>query len=67
VTAENPAADCHAYVFCGDRHPHSQEALYAPDASQAGTAAKFMDVPDAHGFTHGLLVGAGVWTPPPAR
>ena len=27
--------------------------------SQAGTTAKFLAVLDAHGLTHGLLVGAG--------
>jgi predicted TIM-barrel fold metal-dependent hydrolase len=52
------AADCHAHVFCKG-HPYSVEALYRPDASQAGTAAKFRSVLDAHGLTHGLLVGAG--------
>jgi predicted TIM-barrel fold metal-dependent hydrolase len=57
----NFAADCHAHVFCGNEYPHSPDALYAPDISQAGTAAKFLDVLDAHGFTHGLLVGAGVY------
>jgi predicted TIM-barrel fold metal-dependent hydrolase len=57
------AADCHAHVFCGDGYPHAPETLYVPDISQAGTAAKFRDVLDAHGFTHGLLVGAGVYGP----
>ncbi|HWI13627.1 MAG TPA: amidohydrolase family protein [Burkholderiales bacterium] len=56
-----PAADCHAHVFCGDRYPHAPDALYAPDISQAGTARKFADVLHAHSFTHGLLVGAGVY------
>jgi predicted TIM-barrel fold metal-dependent hydrolase len=57
----SPAVDCHAHVFCGSQYPHAPEALYAPDISQAGTAAKFLDVLDAHGFTHSLLVGAGVY------
>lgn len=61
MTQANPAADCHAHVFCGNKYPHAPEALYAPDVSQAGTANKFLDVLDAHGFTHGLLVGAGVY------
>lgn len=56
-----PAADCHAHVFCGDRYPHAPDALYAPDISQAGTARKFAEVLHAHFFTHGLLVGAGVY------
>ena len=53
-----PAADCHAHVFCAG-HPLSPETVYKPDPSQAGTAAKFRAVLDAHAFTHGLLVGAG--------
>jgi predicted TIM-barrel fold metal-dependent hydrolase len=55
------AADCHAHVFCGNRYPHAADTLYAPDVSQAGTGKKFADVLNAHGFTHGLLVGAGVY------
>jgi predicted TIM-barrel fold metal-dependent hydrolase len=53
-----PAADCHAHVFCTG-HPFSPETVYKPDPSQAGTATKFRAVLDAHGLTHGLLVGAG--------
>jgi predicted TIM-barrel fold metal-dependent hydrolase len=55
------AADCHAHVFCGNRYSHAPDALYAPDVSQAGTAKKFSEVLHAHRFTHGLLVGAGVY------
>jgi predicted TIM-barrel fold metal-dependent hydrolase len=55
------AVDCHAHVFCESRYAHAEGALYTPDVSQAGTARKFLEVLDAHGFTHGLLVGAGVY------
>jgi predicted TIM-barrel fold metal-dependent hydrolase len=54
-----PAADCHAHVFCGGDYPFTPETLYKPHPSQAGTPAKFRAVLDAHGMTHGLLVGAG--------
>ncbi len=57
------AADCHAHVFCDDAYPFSPDTLYRPHPSQAGTAAKFRAVLDAHGFTHGLLVGAGPYGP----
>jgi hypothetical protein len=40
-------------------YPYSSDTLYQPHPSQAGTAAKFRAVLDAHGLTHGLLVGAG--------
>ena len=55
------AADCHAHVFCLNRYPQAPDALYTPDVSQAGTARKFLEVLDAHGFTHGLLVGANIY------
>jgi predicted TIM-barrel fold metal-dependent hydrolase len=57
------AADCHAHVFCGPDFPFSPDTVYKPDASQAGTPAKFRAVLDAHGLTHGLLVGAGPYGP----
>ena len=53
------AVDSHAHVFCGDIYPYSPATHYKPDPSQAGTAAKFLAVLDAHGMSHGLLVGAG--------
>jgi predicted TIM-barrel fold metal-dependent hydrolase len=53
------AADCHAHVFCGARYPYDPATVYEPPPSQAGTTAKFLAVLDAHGMTHGLLVGAG--------
>jgi predicted TIM-barrel fold metal-dependent hydrolase len=53
------AVDSHAHVFCGGNYPYAPNTHYKPDASQAGTAAKFLAVLDAHGMSHGLLVGAG--------
>lgn len=58
-----PAADCHAHVFCGSEYLFAPETVYKPHPSQAGTAAKFGAVLDAHGMTHGLLVGAGPYGP----
>jgi predicted TIM-barrel fold metal-dependent hydrolase len=52
------AADCHAHVFCGGRYPFAPDAVYVPHASQAGTAAQFAGVLEAHGLTHALLVAA---------
>jgi len=63
MTRNTPAADCHAHVFCGSAYPFSPDTVYKPDPSQAGTAAKFRAVLDAHGMTHGLLVGAGPYGP----
>src|SRR5688572_28007749 len=52
------AADCHAHVFCGGRYPFALDAVYVPHPSQAGTAAQFAGVLEAHGLTHALLVAA---------
>jgi predicted TIM-barrel fold metal-dependent hydrolase len=52
------AADCHAHVFCCGRRAYAPDATYEPHPSQAGSAARFRAVLDAHGLTHGLLVAA---------
>ena len=57
------AADCHAHIFCGTTYPFSPETVYVPHPTQTGTAAQFLAVLNAHGFTHGLLVGAGPYGP----
>ncbi len=57
------AADCHAHAFCGAEYAYSADTVYVPHPSQAGTTEKFLAVLDAHGFTHGLLVGAGPYGP----
>jgi predicted TIM-barrel fold metal-dependent hydrolase len=56
------AVDCHAHIFCKGRTPIEQ-SVYQPHPSQEGTAAQFLAVLDAHGFSHGLLVGAGPYGP----
>ncbi|MES2564596.1 MAG: amidohydrolase family protein [Pseudomonadota bacterium] len=53
------AVDSHAHVFCDNSYAFSPDTLYQPHPSQMGTAKKFRQVLDFHGFTHGLLVGAG--------
>lgn len=50
-------ADCHAHVF-DRRLPFAAERTYTPEESQMGSAGRFLSVLDAHGVTHGLLVGA---------
>jgi predicted TIM-barrel fold metal-dependent hydrolase len=51
------AADCHGHVFCRSRFPYALDATYEPHPSQAGTVARFLAVLEAHGLSHGLLVG----------
>jgi predicted TIM-barrel fold metal-dependent hydrolase len=57
------AADCHAHVFCDAAYPYAPDAVYRPHPSQAGTVEQFLAVLDAHGLTHGLLVGAQPYGP----
>ena len=59
MTTTARAVDAHAHVFGGPEFPFSPDTLYTPHPSQMGTPAKFRAVLAAHGFTHGLLVGAG--------
>lgn len=61
--ADQYAVDAHAHVFCGTDYPMSPHRLYTPDPCEMGTAGQFRAVLDAHGFTHGLLVGAGPYRP----
>jgi predicted TIM-barrel fold metal-dependent hydrolase len=51
------AADCHAHVF-DPAYPFSKTTHSVPEYALRGTAADFAAVLDAHGFSHGLLVGA---------
>jgi predicted TIM-barrel fold metal-dependent hydrolase len=54
------AADSHLHVFCPtDKYPFAADRDYTPHPTQMGTADRFAAVLDAHGLTHGLLVGAG--------
>jgi predicted TIM-barrel fold metal-dependent hydrolase len=52
-----PSVDSHAHVF-NKRFPFASDAHYTPDDNQQGTPSEFRDVLHAHGFSHGLLVGA---------
>ena len=57
-----PAVDSHAHVFCPD-FPFAADREYTPHPTQLGTADRFAAVLEAHGITHGLLVGAGPYGP----
>lgn len=58
LIAVERGADCHAHVFCGERFPFAEKTIYRPHPAQAGNAHQFLSLLDAHGFTHGLIVGA---------
>ena len=49
-------ADCHAHLF-GHDYPSVPDCDYRPDRSQIGTVDRFLALLDAHGLSHGLVVG----------
>jgi predicted TIM-barrel fold metal-dependent hydrolase len=55
-TAPAPAVDSHAHVFDPVRFPLADTGGHMPGPNECGTAAQFLNVLDAHGMTHGLLV-----------
>ena len=52
------AIDCHAHVFCSADYPYAVNPVYQPQPDRKGTVGNFLATMDAHGLTHGLLIGA---------
>src|SRR5258706_9306390 len=48
--------DSHCHVFDTTLFPYASDAAYKPPPHEAGTAAQFAAVLDAHGISHALLV-----------
>jgi predicted TIM-barrel fold metal-dependent hydrolase len=49
--------DCHAHVF--DRNaPFARDPGFVPSPNEMGTARDFLAVLDAHGLSHGVIVGS---------
>lgn len=49
--------DCHCHIFDPVRFPYRDDTLYRPEGQEIGTAAQFVQVLDAYGVKHALLVG----------
>lgn len=49
--------DCHVHIFDPARFPYTPDTWYTPAGSETGTAAQLIQVMDAHGVRHALLVG----------
>lgn len=49
--------DCHVHIFDPARFPYAPDTWYTPAGSETGTAAQLIQVMDAHGVRHALLVG----------
>ena len=48
--------DCHNHVFDPERFPYPEDNFYKPAGQERGTPAQFMQVLDAYGVRHALLV-----------
>jgi predicted TIM-barrel fold metal-dependent hydrolase len=49
--------DCHCHVFDPARFPYRDDTAYRPAGQEIGTAAQFVQVMEAYGVRHALLVG----------
>lgn len=50
------AADCHLHVFDPQRFPYDPQAAYRPGGHETATAEQLIEVLDAHGVAHALVV-----------
>jgi predicted TIM-barrel fold metal-dependent hydrolase len=53
---DEPKIDCHSHVFDPERFPYPEGNFYQPAGQERGTPAQFMQVLDAYGVRHALLV-----------
>jgi predicted TIM-barrel fold metal-dependent hydrolase len=49
--------DCHCHVFDPARFPYRDDTAYRPAQQEIGTPAQFVEVMNAYGVRHALLVG----------
>ncbi|MGF6773665.1 putative TIM-barrel fold metal-dependent hydrolase [Paraburkholderia sp. GAS199] len=49
--------DCHTHVFDPARFPYRDDSVYRPSAQEIGTASQLVNVMEAYGVRHALLVG----------
>ena len=54
---DEPKIDCHCHVFDPARFPYGADTFYRPAGQEIATAAQLIQVFDAYGVRHGLLVG----------
>jgi predicted TIM-barrel fold metal-dependent hydrolase len=48
--------DCHIHILDPDRFPYRKDSIYLPAPHETATVEQLIDVFDAHGITHGLVV-----------
>ena len=54
---DEPKIDGHCHVFDPARFPYGEDTFYRPSGQEIGTARQLIEVHDAYGVRHGLLVG----------
>jgi predicted TIM-barrel fold metal-dependent hydrolase len=54
---DEPKIDCHNHVFDPARFPYEADTIYAPSGGEMGTPAQIVQVFDAYGVRHALVVG----------
>lgn len=54
---DEPKVDAHCHVLDPARFPYAPDVAYRPAGQEVGTLAQYLDVMDAYGIAHALLVG----------
>jgi predicted TIM-barrel fold metal-dependent hydrolase len=54
---DEPKIDSHCHVLDPARFPYAPDVAYRPAGQEAGTLAQYLQVMDAYGIAHALLVG----------
>jgi predicted TIM-barrel fold metal-dependent hydrolase len=54
---DEPKIDTHCHVLDPARFPYAPDVAYRPAGQEAGTLAQYLQVMDAYGIRHALLVG----------
>lgn len=54
---EEPKIDCHCHILDPARFAYAPDVAYRPAGQEIGTLAQYLQVMDAYGIRHALLVG----------
>jgi len=54
---EEPKIDCHCHILDPDRFPYAADVAYRPAGQEQGTLAQYLQVMEAYGIRHALIVG----------
>ena len=52
-----PKIDCHCHVLDPVHFPYGDDTFYRPSGQETGTARQLVQMHDAYGIRHGLIVG----------